>query len=55
MRYHSLNPDYIHERLKKMAGMYDLRVLLVQADVVSEISLNSHICNQFSFLVVFRV
>ncbi|XP_066917358.1 uncharacterized protein [Clytia hemisphaerica] len=35
MRYHSLNPDYIHERLKKLGNMYDLRVLLVQVDVVN--------------------
>ncbi|XP_044263146.1 DNA excision repair protein ERCC-1 [Tribolium madens] len=33
LRYHSLNPDYIHERLKKLGKMYELRVLLVQVDV----------------------
>ncbi|XP_067011184.2 DNA excision repair protein ERCC-1 [Anabrus simplex] len=32
LRYHSLNPDYIHERLKLLGPRYDLRVLLVQVD-----------------------
>lgn len=30
IRYHQLNPDYIHERLKILGNMYNLRVLLVQ-------------------------
>lgn len=30
LRYHNLNPDYIHERLKQLGKMYELRVLLVQ-------------------------
>ncbi|XP_016921701.1 DNA excision repair protein ERCC-1 isoform X2 [Apis cerana] len=33
IRYHQLNPDYIHERLKILGNMYNLRVLLVQVDV----------------------
>ncbi|XP_056648668.1 DNA excision repair protein ERCC-1 [Diorhabda sublineata] len=33
IRYHNLNPDYIHERLKKLGQMYQLRVLLVQIDI----------------------
>ena len=36
VRYHTLHPDYIHERLKQMSsqnGPYDLKVLLVQVDV----------------------
>ncbi|KAG6795324.1 DNA excision repair protein ERCC-1 [Apis mellifera caucasica] len=33
IRYHQLNPDYIHERLKTLGNMYNLRVLLVQVDV----------------------
>lgn len=33
VRYHQLNPEYIHERLKKLGRSYDLRVLLVQVDV----------------------
>lgn len=32
LRYHTLNPNYIHERLKAFTG-YQLRVLLVQVDV----------------------
>ncbi|XP_017780311.1 PREDICTED: DNA excision repair protein ERCC-1 [Nicrophorus vespilloides] len=33
LRYHNLNPDYIHERLKLLKKMYQLRVLLVQVDI----------------------
>ncbi|XP_072389975.1 DNA excision repair protein ERCC-1 [Diabrotica undecimpunctata] len=33
IRYHNLNPDYIHDRLKKLGQSYQLRVLLVQIDV----------------------
>ena len=34
MRYHHLNPNYIHNRLKDLGHHYELRVLLVQVDVV---------------------
>ncbi|XP_015187186.1 PREDICTED: DNA excision repair protein ERCC-1 [Polistes dominula] len=33
IRYHQLNPDYIHDRLKSLGNAYNLRVLLVQVDV----------------------
>ena len=36
VRYHTLNPNYIHERLKEICsngGPFELRVLLVQVDV----------------------
>ncbi|XP_041663370.1 DNA excision repair protein ERCC-1 [Cheilinus undulatus] len=33
LRYHNLNPNYIHERLKQLGQTYTLRVLLVQVDV----------------------
>ncbi|XP_017882907.1 DNA excision repair protein ERCC-1 [Ceratina calcarata] len=33
IRYHQLNPDYIHERLKTLGSAFNLRVLLVQVDV----------------------
>ncbi|XP_035892659.1 DNA excision repair protein ERCC-1 [Anopheles stephensi] len=33
LRYHNLNPDYIHARLKQLGKMYELRVLLVQIDI----------------------
>ncbi|CAG9863917.1 unnamed protein product [Phyllotreta striolata] len=33
IRYHNLNPDYIHDRLKKLGKLYNLRVLLVQVDI----------------------
>merc|ERR1719400_2393938 len=34
VRYHTLNPNYIHERLKQMNNTsYELRLLLVQVDV----------------------
>ena len=32
LKYHTLNPDYIHERLKTFTG-FELRVLLVQVDI----------------------
>ncbi|KAK0142975.1 DNA excision repair protein ERCC-1 [Merluccius polli] len=33
LRYHNLNPDYIHDRLKLLGQTFTLRVLLVQVDV----------------------
>ncbi|XP_068602643.1 DNA excision repair protein ERCC-1 [Brachionichthys hirsutus] len=33
LRYHSLNPNYIHDRLKTLGKSFTLRVLLVQVDV----------------------
>ncbi|XP_026997604.1 DNA excision repair protein ERCC-1 [Tachysurus fulvidraco] len=33
VRYHTLNPNYIHERLKQLGQAFTLRVLLVQVDV----------------------
>ena len=34
VRYHTLKPDYIHDRLKELGrSAYELRVLLVQVDV----------------------
>lgn len=33
MKYHLLNPTYIHQRVKELGKAYDLRVLLVQVDV----------------------
>ncbi|TRY97248.1 hypothetical protein DNTS_013729 [Danionella cerebrum] len=32
VRYHNLNPNYIHERLKQLGQSFTLRVLLVQKD-----------------------
>lgn len=32
LRYHILNPDYIHDRLKSLGKRFELRVLLVQVD-----------------------
>lgn len=32
LKYHSLNPDYIHNRLKALGKRFELRVLLVQVD-----------------------
>uniref|UniRef100_A0A8C6S517 DNA excision repair protein ERCC-1 n=1 Tax=Neogobius melanostomus TaxID=47308 RepID=A0A8C6S517_9GOBI len=34
LRYHNLNPNYIHERLKQLGSGFVLRVLLLQVDVV---------------------
>ncbi|XP_068111715.1 DNA excision repair protein ERCC-1 [Hyperolius riggenbachi] len=33
LRYHNLNPEYIHTRLKPLGQAYALRILLVQVDV----------------------
>jgi len=33
LKYHNLNPNYIHERLKQLSNSFNLRVLLVQVDV----------------------
>ena len=34
VKYHTLNPNYIHERLKQMGAVgFELKVLLVQVDV----------------------
>ncbi|MBN3276715.1 ERCC1 protein, partial [Polyodon spathula] len=33
LRYHSLNPNYIHDRLKQLGKTFSLRVLLAQVDV----------------------
>lgn len=33
LKYHNLNPDYIHERLKLLGKKYELRVLLVLIDI----------------------
>lgn len=33
LRYHQLNPNYIHDRLKQLGRGYDLRVMLVQIDI----------------------
>lgn len=32
LRYHQLNPDYIHNRLKLLGKRFELRILLVQVD-----------------------
>lgn len=33
LKYHNLNPDYIHQRLKSLGKMFELRILLVQVDI----------------------
>ncbi|XP_064117115.1 DNA excision repair protein ERCC-1-like [Macrobrachium nipponense] len=33
LRYHNLNPNYIHDRLKQLGHQYELRVLLILVDV----------------------
>lgn len=33
IRYHNLNPNYIHDRLKQLGHQYELRVLLVQVGI----------------------
>lgn len=38
LRYHNLNPDYIHGRLKQLGHMFELRILLVEVDIPVSIS-----------------
>ncbi|XP_071108014.1 DNA excision repair protein ERCC-1-like [Haliotis cracherodii] len=33
LRYHQLNPEYVHKRLQLLGKSFDLRVLLVQVDI----------------------
>ncbi|XP_068201476.1 DNA excision repair protein ERCC-1 isoform X2 [Palaemon carinicauda] len=33
LRYHNLNPNYVHDRLKQLGHQYELRVLLILVDV----------------------
>lgn len=33
LKYHNLNPDYIHSRIKQLAKMFELRILLAQVDL----------------------
>ena len=33
LKYHSLNPDYLHGRLKSLGKSYNLRVLIVFVDI----------------------
>lgn len=40
LRYHQLHPNYLHTRLKELGKGYDLRVLLVQVDVVGHLVSN---------------
>lgn len=40
LKYHSLNPDYIHNRLKLLGKHFELRVLLVQVD--TKVSVDAH-------------
>lgn len=55
LRYHNLNPNYIHERLKQLGNSFTLRVLLVQVDVVSTsvfvLKIHLKICKSKSLLI----
>ena len=35
VRYHTLHPNYIHERLERLGSSFELRLLLVLVDAVS--------------------
>lgn len=34
LRYHRLHPEYIHQRIERLAHMYTLRILLLLCDIV---------------------
>lgn len=46
LRYHQLNPDYIHNRLKLLGKRFELRVLLVQVDT----KVRNELFNKFQIL-----
>lgn len=33
LKYHNLNPDYIHTRIKALGKLFELRILLAQVDL----------------------
>lgn len=33
LKYHRLHPEYIHTRIAKLGGSYNLRILLIMCDV----------------------
>lgn len=35
LKYHRLHPEYLHNRIERLRGMYLLRVLLLICDIVS--------------------
>jgi len=35
LKYHRLHPEYVHNRIERLRGMYLLRVLLLICDIVS--------------------
>ena len=36
LKYHRLHPEYIHQRIEKLGNAYNLRILLLMCDVVSD-------------------
>jgi hypothetical protein len=38
LKYHRLHPEYLHNRIERLRGMYLLRVLLLICDIVSGLS-----------------
>lgn len=54
LKYHNLNPDYIHGRLKKLGHMFELRILLVEVDIPVSLfkqSSNKFLINFLLFLI----
>lgn len=49
LRYHQLNPDYIHNRLKLLGKRFELRVLLVQIDTKVRYIIKWRIFFEFEF------
>ena len=38
LKYHRLHPEYVHGRIEKIKNRYNLRILMVLCDVVSQSS-----------------
>lgn len=55
LRYHTLNPDYIHNRLKELGKRFELRVLLVQVDTKVYTAAHPIECNYFHSQFFFPV
>lgn len=52
LRYHQLNPDYIHNRLKLLGKRFELRVLLVQVDTKVD---NYYYYREHNFLKLYYI
>lgn len=55
LRYHHFNPEYIHERLRQLGQKYELRILLVQVDVVCGGFAGKNLAMNLKFIISARI